>query len=317
MRSAARAFARPIGVIVDIVFALSVIILIGSVIAGTERFGGFVVTALALDHWYPPVMSATPDQISLAAQVALSASLVVFTFRALTWLALVFARRPSTAASGISDQIVDLISDILHVVFHRQFINRAKKKALQRVSDLYDDQGRFGAQRSPDPAIGVDDLPALLQSIADTEMKISPLDGDFDYTERFTREAVVDIAKDTDHPALAIPHIHARQTKAAIRWLSDMDIYIDLKLGLTFIRRGSIDPALLPHALATLNAAQDSVLAVPTGTAEWVLRQRQNLEAQADALSVARGYYHDDEIPETKDEIVRWALAVVEEGADQ
>src|SRR5699024_10282625 len=140
MRSAARAFARPIGVIVDIVFALSVIILIGSVIAGTERFGGFVVTALALDHWYPPVMSATPDQIRLAAQVALSASLVVFTFRALTWLALVFARSPSTAASGISDQIVDLISDILHVVVLRQFINRAKKKALQRVCDLYDAQ---------------------------------------------------------------------------------------------------------------------------------------------------------------------------------
>lgn len=317
MRAATRSFIRPIAVVVEIIFALSFIVIFGSILAGHERFGGFIVTALALDHWYPPVMSATPDQLNFAYQAVFSLALAVFTFCALVWFLVWIAAKSVNGYSGIADGFADLIEDIFHLVRRRPAITRAERKALDRVASRYDDQGRFGRGMEAEPEITPDDLPTLLARIADEERQYAFYDGYIDYTEKFTREAIREIAEGTNYPALNAPYLRGRQTKTALDWLASRGIYTDLSLGLAFIPRGTFDPALFTHVIATLNAAQDSVLAVPAGTAEWVLRKRSEFETQADALSVARGYYHDDEIPETKDEIICWALAVVEEGVGQ
>lgn len=317
MRAATRSFIRPMSVLVEIVLALSCAVILGSIFVGHERFGGFIVTALALDHWYPPVMGATAAQLSFAYQAVFSLALIVFSFCALVWFLAWFAERSVNGYSGITGGITDLIEDAIRIAFHRPSISRAERKALERVADRYDDQGRFGANMEAEPEITPDDLPALLARIADEERE-RPLGPDrVDYAHKFAREAVLEIAEGTDYPALDVPYLMDRQRKTAIEWLAGRDIYVDLELGLAFIPRGAVDPALFTHAIATLNAAQDSVLAVPSGTAEWVLRKRDEFETQADALSVARGYYHDDEIPEVRDEIIRWALAVVEEGVGQ
>lgn len=317
MGAATRSFIRPIAVMVEIVFALSFVAVAGSILAGSAGFGRFVTTALALDHWYPPVMSATPDQLNLAYQIAFALALVIFILCALVWVLTWVAEKSVNGYNSIADGFTDLIEDIFHTVRRRPAITRAERKALDRVASRYDDQGRFGRGMEAEPEITPDDLPTLLARIADEERQYAFYDGYVDYTEKFTREAIIEISEGTDHPALSAPYLRGRQTKTALDWLASRGIYTDLSLGLAFIPRGTFDPALSTHVIATLNAAQDSVLAVPAGTAEWVLRKRSEFETQADALSVARGYYHDDEIPETKDEIIRWALAVVEEGVGQ
>ena len=308
---------RAITWIVHVISGLSAIIVIGGIFGGIERFSGFVIAALALDHWYPPVMEATPDQITLASRITFALALVIFALYAAAAVGRLFSH--SSGITQFFDDIAEMIGDVIRSLFRRPAITRGQRKAIERTADLYDDEGRFGVTIGAEAEITREDLPELIKSIADEERNnpTHEFGQGRNYAEDFSRAAAIEISQTTDYPAVEVPGLDPRQTRTAVRWLADRDIYLDIRYNLAFAYDGAIKPELLGLTIDTLNAAEKSVRAIPSGNPKWVLSRRKDFETCAEALSVARGYHHDDAIPESKDRIIDWALDAVKNGTEQ
>lgn len=304
-----------IGRIVQFFVALALLITAIMFIVGPEKFGSAVVTALALDQWYPPAVSASAADIHMASLILLVVCILLVAAYFLLWLIYQSMEGLNNGAGAeIVDMVYDTVADLINFVFRRALITKASTKALKYVADCYDEQGRFGSGMELKPTIGPDDLPGLMDRLKDEEHgrgKAGLVERDTDLVAQFSRDAVIEIVRGTDFRAEEISPFPSTVSLAAQRWAKDRDIHLDQNLGLTFIRPGTIHPVFISHAIATLNWSQILVLTLGSSTPSRVLSNREQLDTAAKALAVVREIYSDDEIPADRADIVEWALSIV------
>ena len=295
---------------------VSIMWIVPSLLFTSQSVGRFVTDMLMLESWYKPVIDAGPEVMDefyfLALYVAVCWLVVLFAF----YLTAKFLSLSGPFGPG-SELEERIERKGLELTWARS-LREGKKEAIERLRTLYRWHVNTPEYKTviEQTEITEDSLPELVERHAESIDKltiirpIDPLTSD-DIAQSIVQDVIRDAYSSVEGYETIID-VGFQTSWTGDYFQEQRGIAQYAQNGIVLVRDGT-EKALLLHIMRLLAEAQGFVNRVPRGTSESVLEARKNLDMAAEALSVSREFYHDDEIPERKDEIIRWALAQVEE----
>lgn len=298
---------------------------LGGMLVSPVRFGDGLIFLFQIDKWFEPVAAMSVAErhhmhevfFYSSFMIIVSAFMIYVIFRAM--------------GGGFMNGTADVATATFKNVFWKHDVKKAKEKAIKQVRSYYSGDSLYPHDlASGEHVIGgglivkvsENEVDSIIEKIAQDEIddayisKLGPrseITRD-EYTRSFVKDAMIEIMQRSDKVSTNVPITHHYLGGTTQNWMKSRDIYIDTDVKLAFHDKGVIEPSLLAHVIRLLSSADRFVISVPmSGGSKSLLEARRAFEMDAEAVSVSREFYHDDEIPENRDEVIRWALAQVEE----
>lgn len=292
--------------------SLSIFYIAAYILIGPKTLPVVIVKGLMLDSWYKPLIDAGPNAMDTICEMlyylAFFWLVVAFLLGFVKWFVGFMANVDAATASG------DFIADGFNALTWRVKLKKAKEAATATLTDYYTNdlsKAAFGSS-----AIKQDGIRELVESKADELSQLSQRYGNEttdDFAKKIVQRATKDIIASVSNYKTISGDLWSLNASTSSYWGKDRGIFRDPSKNLIFVNTDKTEPALVLHIDRLLQSAEQFVNSIPGGTQTFALHKRNDLEMNAEALSMSREFYHDDVIPEKKDEIIRWALATVEE----